>query len=338
MPLYRLVDGKYEEFGRVRRSDYRVMVPIGLTVESFSPFSAYCKKLPQVERLLGKHAFVSLSIDDLFVLKRFLSTPGSFAHYMEVRQAVAGIRQAHLFDEIDHLGAYLKRNRFDQDITDQLKGGQVNMVMWDDMSKSIDRSFESENWETRPLSTQEFPYEVLKLLEALGDKRARGWLSADSHIRDLGEEGRKNLARMLSDLRRTLNQHPARYFLLSGDGEPLFVWLQNHEHDIERQKVNDKASAAALAVKASNLIGIVAEVSPNGTYHRAQSFAVYIPAERTEENAHIYEDAARMSHPTRAVNITQPKNVIPKGKTKKPGRNDPCPCGSGAKYKRCHGV
>ena len=56
------------------------MVPIGLTVESFSPFSTYCKELPQVEPLLGKHAFVSLSIDELFVLKRFLPTPGSFAH------------------------------------------------------------------------------------------------------------------------------------------------------------------------------------------------------------------------------------------------------------------
>lgn len=36
--LYHLVNGKYEECCRVRRSDYRVMVPIGLTVESFSPF------------------------------------------------------------------------------------------------------------------------------------------------------------------------------------------------------------------------------------------------------------------------------------------------------------
>src|SRR5690554_4627441 len=113
--LYHLVDGKYEECSRVRRSDYRVMVPIGLTVESFSPFSTYCKELLQVEPLLGKHAFISLSIDDLFVLKRLLPTPGEFAHYLEVRQAVAGIRGAHLFDEFDHLGAYLKKNRFDQD-------------------------------------------------------------------------------------------------------------------------------------------------------------------------------------------------------------------------------
>lgn len=337
VPLYHLADGKHEECGRVRRSDYRVMVPIGLTVESFSPFSTYCKELPQVEPLLGRHAFVSLSIDDLFVLKRLLPTPGEFVHYMEVRQAVAGMRRAHLFDEFDHLGAYLKKNRFDQDIAEQLKGGKANMLIWDGMSDIVDRSFEGEDWESRPFPTQDLPEEVLKLLGALDATRARGWLSAESHIRDFGDEGRSNLAKMLSDLRQTLNQHPARYFILAGDSEPLFVWLQQQDHQIDWTRVNDKASAAGLAVKASNVIGIVAEVSADGTYPRAQSFAVHVPTERTEENAHIYEDAARMAQPTRSVNLNQAKNIIPPMKPKKPGRNDPCPCGSGVKYKRCHG-
>jgi hypothetical protein len=66
------------------------------------------QELPKIVPLLGKHAFVSLSIDDLFVLRRFLLTAGEFVHYMEVRQAVAGLRGAHLFDELDHLGAYTK--------------------------------------------------------------------------------------------------------------------------------------------------------------------------------------------------------------------------------------
>lgn len=337
VPLYHLIEGKYEECGRVRCSDYRLMVPIGLTVESFSPFSAYCKELPQVEPLLGRHPFVSLSIDDLFVLKRLLPTPGEFAHYMEVRQAVAGMRRAHLFDELDHLGAYLKKNRFDQDIAEQLQDGKANMVLWDGMSDIVDRSFEGEDWEVRPFPAQSFPDEVLRLLDALDVTRAQGWLSAESHIRDLGEEGRKNLAKMLIDLRQTLNQHPARYFVLAGDGKPLFVWLQQHGQQIDWKKVNEKASAASLAVKASNVIGVVAEISSDGTYHRAQSFAAHIPTERTEENASIYEDAARMAHPTRAVNLKQPENAPSLRKIKKPGRNDPCPCGSGTKFKRCHG-
>src|SRR5690606_545133 len=90
VPIFNRTGKKYVECGRVRRGDYRVMFPVGLTVESFSPFSAFCKELAEVAPLLGKHAFVSLSIDDLVVLRRFLPTAGEFAHYMEVRQAVAG--------------------------------------------------------------------------------------------------------------------------------------------------------------------------------------------------------------------------------------------------------
>lgn len=92
-----------------------------------------------------------------------------------------------------------------------------------------------------------------------------------------------------------------------------------------------------LVLKASQVIGVVAEISADGTYHWAQSFPVHIPTARTEENAHIYEDADRMAQPNRAVNLNQPKTLIPLVKTKEPGRNDPCPCGSGVKYKRCHG-
>lgn len=337
VPLYHLVDGKHEERGRIRRSDYRVMVPIGLTVESFSPFSAYCKELPQVVPILGRHAFVSLSIDDLFVLKRFLPTPGVFAHYMEVRQAVAGIRRAHLFDEFDHLGAYLEKNRFDLDIADQLKDGKVSMVIWEGMSDIIDRSFEGEDWENRPLPSQHFPVEVLRLLEALDATRAHKWLSAESCIRDYGEEGRNDMAKMLSDLRQSLDQYPARHFFLSGDSTSLFVWLQRHDLQIDWTKVNDKASAATLAVAASSAIGVLAEVGADGTYRGARFFAIRIPTGRTEENGHVYEDAARMAQRGRAVNLNQPKRAGRLARAKKPGRNDPCPCGSGIKYKRCHG-
>jgi uncharacterized protein len=30
--------------------------------------------------------------------------------------------------------------------------------------------------------------------------------------------------------------------------------------------------------------------------------------------------------------------IDPVRKTATPGRNDPCPCGSGKKYKKCHGA
>jgi hypothetical protein len=335
--LYKRADGKYQECGRIRHTDYRVMLPIGLTVESFSPMSTFCKELPQVEPLLGKHAFISISIDDLFVLKRILPTPGMFAHYMEVRQAVAGMKRAHLFDEFDHLGAYITKNRFDEDIADQLRREEANMVVWDGMSNVIDKTFEGENWEDNPIPTQEFPNELLMLLGALDDTRAQGWLSVESLIRNYGDQARKDLARLLSDLRGTIGKYPERYFAFAGGGQLLFVWMQGSVHTTEWEKIKDKASAAALCTESPDVVGVFIEVGKECAYEDAQCFKVDTPSEQTAKNAHIFDNAKRMTLKTKKAESPKAANRSKPRKTKKTGRNDPCPCGRGVKYKKCHG-
>jgi len=337
VPLYNRGDGKYQECGRIRHSDYRVKLPIGLTVESFSPMSTFCKELPQVEPLLGKHAFVSMSIDDLFVLKRILPTPGMFAHYMEVRQTVAGIRRAHLFDELDHLGAYITKNRFDEDIADQFRNGETNLVVWDGMSNVIDSNFEGESWDDYPIPTQEFPNELLKLLGALDTARAQGWLSAESLIRNYGEQARKDLALLMSNFGKTIGLHPERYFAFAGDGPLLFVWMQSSEHDVVWKKINDKASAAALCTGSTDIVGVFIEVGKRFTYEKAQYFKVDAPYEQSETNAHIFDDAKRMSQRTEKVNSPRVVHTSKPNHARKIARNEPCPCGSGVKYKKCHG-
>ncbi|MBD9522799.1 SEC-C domain-containing protein [Ensifer sp. ENS02] len=337
VPIYRLVDGKYEQCGQIRRADYRVLIPIGLTVESFSPFSTYTKNLPQIQPLLGKHPFISMSIDDLFVLQRFLPTPGQFAHYMEVRQAMAGIRGALLFDEFDHLGAYLTKNRIDLETSDRMNKSKADLLVWDGMSHVVDRGFEGDDWDSRPFPAQEFPDEVLKLLGALHATRAPGWLSAESHIRNFGEKARQDLAKILQDMRKSLDLHPARYFIIAGDGKLLFVWLERDGQATDWSKVNDKASAAALAGRASRVVGVMATALANGSYQSAKAFPVTSPTVRTEANAHIYEDAVRMVQPARAINLRETARAPRAANERKPGRNDPCPCGSGQKFKKCHG-
>ncbi|WP_454700905.1 SEC-C metal-binding domain-containing protein [Agrobacterium burrii] len=341
VPLFHMIDGKYVECARLRRADYRVMLPIGLTVESFSPLSAFCKELPEIIPLLGKHAFISLSIDDLFVLKRFLPTPGELAHYMEVRQAVAGLRSAHLFDELDHLGAYLKKNRVDIEMSEQLKQ-DADFVMWDGMSFDIDRSFESENWDTNRRPVQEFPDEMRKLLGAINATRQSGWLRVDSYFRNLSSEGRSEFAAMLAELRKSLNQHEGRYFIYGQEEEtPFFIWLHRTGGIINWNKVNANASSAALVTSAETVTGLMIETTADGTYKAVSTFQVSRPAKRTEANAHIFDDAERMKQ--RAKKFVQEQKLAPQrvkhlvSIPKKVGRNELCPCESGLKYKKCHG-
>lgn len=338
VPLFNLINGKYEEVGKLRHSDYRVMIPIGLTVESFSPFSSFSKNLPQVKPLLGQYNFISISIDDLFVLRRMLPTPGVFAHYMEVRQAIAGIKQGLLFDEFDHLGAYLTKNRFDQDIIDQSKDENASLVIYNGMSDVVDSAFASEQWETSSKPTQEFPEVVLKVLSALDISREPGWLSVDSLIRDFGEEARNNFAKYLTDLDKTIEQHPARYFAFGGEANPILVWMQNSKYEVEWEKVNHKASVVAISIKVENLIGVLLKVGKRGVYEAAQPLKINVPVEQTKENMLIFEDAKRMNQQIKSRADHAVKGKLEPKQKRKVGRNASCPCGSGKKYKRCHGL
>ena len=162
MPLYNLIDGEYVAVGRLRQRNFRTILPIGLTVEAFTPFSAMSKELAEIQPLLGKHPFISMSVDDLFVLNRFLPTTGELLHYLEVRQQAAGIPNAMLFDEIEHLGAYIADNRFDMRIKDQLKG--ADMVAWDSFGDAVDKHFEGDRWQTTPAPHQEYPEELAAVL------------------------------------------------------------------------------------------------------------------------------------------------------------------------------
>jgi len=55
---------------------------------------------------------------------------------------------------------------------------------------------------------------------------------------------------------------------------------------------------------------------------------------RRREQARIFDAASRS-----AAGVTAKGGVVSAKRTAaKVGRNDPCPCGSGKKYKKCHGV
>ena len=58
-------------------------------------------------------------------------------------------------------------------------------------------------------------------------------------------------------------------------------------------------------------------------------------ADDTQQQLHDPNQAAAAAQDTRET--AQQRNRIPIVKEKMPGRNDPCPCGSGKKFKNCHG-
>jgi hypothetical protein len=69
--------------------------------------------------------------------------------------------------------------------------------------------------------------------------------------------------------------------------------MQSSEHEVEWEKINDKASAVALCTESPDVVGVLIEVGAEGVYEKAQCFKAYAPSERSEENARIFDDAKR---------------------------------------------
>lgn len=302
VPLYRLEAGAYVEVGKIRLKDFRMVLPIGLTMESFSPFSTFCKELPEIEPILGRYPFVSLSADDLFVLNRLLPTAGELFHYFEVRQQVAGIRKAMLYDEFDHLGAYVAKNRFDFILKDQLK--EADEVMWDAFSDSIDAYFMAEGWEQQPPPRQSMPPEAQAILDALDRSKPLGWLKCETYIRNLDDDGRTNLATIVGNLVPTLVQYPQRRFVLSGD-VPMQFWLTRSGSPPNPEILRHKGEVACLALNVSRMPAIVLQITPQGGIEHASCCELRAPSMLQLNYPQLLEEAKKEAK--RATAIPRPK-------------------------------
>jgi hypothetical protein len=163
---------------------------------------------------------------------------------------VAGLKGALLFDEADHLGAYITKNRFDMDIREQLK--EADQVTWDGFSDKVDRHFEGESWQTAPPPSQPFPVVLSGLFKALDEFRPDGWLRFDGLLRDYGHEGRENIGQYLDKLIPTLAEHPRRRFQI-GEDAPMQFWLFREGAMPKAEEARYQAQVGCLTVGAPDI-------------------------------------------------------------------------------------
>ena len=62
------------------------------------------------------------------------------------------------------------------------------------------------------------------------------------------------------------------------------------------------------------------------------------PPSLSDERLNTFGAAIRAVYDLGQIGRSLGPRVEPIRMTEAPGRNDPCPCGSGKKYKKCHGV
>ena len=250
LPIYELRNGSHEKVSELDIRDFRTVLPIGLTVEAMSPFSTCLSILEGITALPGGHAFMSMSVDDLLVLNRFLRTPGELLHYLEVRQRAARVPDVIVVDEMEYLGAYIATNRFDRVLERQRASAPA--VIWNAHADVVDRYFEGESAGKGPVPRQEFPAALADVLGFLNRRRPHGWLEMDAAIRNLDGEERKNLSLGIEALKQSLNENRYRRMLMF-NGMPLLVWVCRSGAGPPKSLVDREARVACLMANAPRI-------------------------------------------------------------------------------------
>jgi SEC-C motif len=282
VPLFRRDAGRYVECARVRLADFRVMLPIGLTVEPLGPFGAMGNALPEIEPILGRLRFMLMSVDELIALRRSLPAAG-------------------------------------------------------DLLASLSRQ-SSPNFDAA-MPCIERPAEITNLLDALQAAREPGWLHADNLIRAFGGRECEELAAGLLEMTESLIAQEHGWFQFAGD-PPLFCWLQRYGTLANVEAIAATARAAAIATGARETVVIIAHKTTATDYSRAVVLKVDVPPPGSAEHERARGEAARLQAQQNAVSAAMNEaSVAPAAMppARMPGRNEPCWCGSGKKFKRYHG-
>lgn len=292
VPIYQLIDGKHREVRRLRLADYRTVVPIGLTVEAFTPFSSMSKRLDEGKPILGKYPFVSMSIDDLFVLTRFLPTSGELMHYLAVRQGISGVREAFVFDEMDHLGSYIVNNRADMFYSDKLTEG-ASWLAEAGASDRVDAYFAGRDWQKQKPPAQSYPPVLQAILDSINVARGPRFLEADAAIRDMSGEGRVSMSTHIEKLLPTLKEHPYRWFTFLGEDQ-LLIWVQRAGYVDMTETFRAKAEAAAISAGRKHCKVLMVYVRADGTFAGAWARSVFAPTQSDSHYVSRQAEAKKM--------------------------------------------
>lgn len=178
-------------------------------------------------------------------------------------------------------------------------------------------------------------------------ERVVRWMAREPRIR------RRMLARSLLECVHKTREHMRRTVVLlpSHDADPYFVFVVlpwDYERS-ERENREIRLSylrAACMVVRlnypdALDVVGIATE---SGSEHprRSEDAAYGDFREWTtemEDHARHYQQLFNKPVSRRVIQRTEPEypDLDSVSRLRRVGRNEPCPCGSGKKYKKCHG-
>ncbi len=313
-----------------------------LQLGSFRNVILCCVTLEQLTNLGGKLAELksigteiditkrpvwSISIDDLRVYVDLIKNPLIFCHYLEQRNsALLQLKNLVVADELDHFGAYLEHNNYAMHFG-QLP--EMSKLQFHGYRNPLDKYYKDkllgDNVEP-PI--QKLPPMVQEIINVLSSQNKKGCSKVASYILDYGGKARDQFAVHVQKC-LLLQQQTGKAKIFSMGGLNLSVTCeQDGVHLIIPSNFRNDVLAAMLP-KNDNFRILLKLKFDNEFKIYDVDFIFFTAEDINQENLEELKALAKIQTNNRIKNY-----II---ENKKIGRNDQCPCGSGEKYKRCHG-
>ncbi|MFE5321661.1 YecA family protein [Paenibacillus sp. NPDC056579] len=306
-------------------SDFSDVFTVCVTVDNFNEFAAKAEKLSFIK--LGSDS-ISISIDDLRVYTDIFESPLNFLHYFKQRKKAVQTSQLSLNDELDHLGLYLDRNMYTLD-AEELESEAQFVAMG--FREGIDNYFASLHNKKLNFEKprQYIPNRIQEIIDYMSRNNVPQRHTFSTFLLDCDYPTRDSFANAI-DYSLVRQRQISRMNQVSTYGEvrySLFV----HQPQITAMSEQERMSyifANMLMHNERDRLCIDLYYGDDDQFINVKFNIVTsseIPEDRIEELRVLGEHVVKQ----------RTEKFKEHNDKKKLGRNDPCPCGSGKKYKRC---
>jgi preprotein translocase subunit SecA len=242
---------------------------------------------------------------------------------------LAGLRRRLLLDFFVMVDKLPEENDPEHD----LERHEIEEWVTDGLKQGFRRKFESLGEHSEPITSfimlsviddkwKDHLYDLDHLKASIG---FRGWGQKDPLV-EYKKEAYEMFVDLMTDLRKTV----ASYFYRAQFGQP-----QQRQRAPQRLAYSGPTEAAAGGGVASRA-GAAAGAADSSGQRVARSRDDLGMSARAASASALPPSGPDPR--TLATNRSEEKEHVPVTVEKEPGRNDPCPCGSGKKYKKCHGA
>jgi preprotein translocase subunit SecA len=315
----------HEEIGRLKRSSFRHATICGVTLDPFTELAARTQHLRKIGVDLGKRPIWLLSVDDLRVYADLIKGPLTFLHFIEQRMIAARSELVDLNDEMDHLGLYLKENNYAM-YAAELAGTDSAKVQFNGYCTPIDEYYSAmARGDPAVAPRQKTPARIAEIIEFLNRSEKPGRSAISSFLLDAASDYREMIARLIDEQIKG-NSELGRPKPFSTYGDHAFT-LWTWSPPVQRNSVFALRHTMAVVAAAHEERRLMVELECDATGKVADVHWSHVNLDGLSADGRAKVEIA-------AIELRRQRVALAK-KDHKIGRNEPCPCGSGKKYKEC---